>query len=587
MAETKEWTVMFYFASDNPLAPSVVLQLKAIKDAGFHPEANVVAQFDPNTPGTPTHIFDVNNVNKLRYHGTPRIGFGEDDPYIRSLLEDKLWSYQKARDGKSVRGKIKELLLGKHNVDYNPPIPLNHSGANSPRPGHTAEPGPRQSLESFLRFCHYEYPARHYILFILGHGLVVGNDIFLFDEHAEEYSLSLKDLGEVLGTFREEIENKEAKLELVGFHSCSVSSLEVAYELKDTARYMLASQGPAFVGSWPYRQMLIRLFNDLVRHGKGINIKEMCVAIFKYCLYNSADFLLAGYSYDLCLCNLNKVSVMKEGLQRLSKALIDGLDHPLITDLILLSHLKSQSYWRETYTDLFDFCLCLQKRCDHELNSQGENVAASLKEISDACGHVMLQLKSDPDTDQIRDDDDGFIVRAKFAGPAYQYSNGLSVFFPWSRPAEDSNILDEYRKYKMIPDRGTDLSPDLGPSWLAFLEKYFIKTKREPRKSGEEYGGEKQPSEERQLKAKEEQELQEDIASLVYNQEAQLSVYNSLSGAPTPGKANPLDGTGDSCACASIKNYPNDTRPVRKRQKKAADTDQAIPMSNDSLENLL
>jgi len=44
----REWTVMFYFASDNPLAPAIVSQLKAIKNAGYHPDINVVAQFDPN-----------------------------------------------------------------------------------------------------------------------------------------------------------------------------------------------------------------------------------------------------------------------------------------------------------------------------------------------------------------------------------------------------------------------------------------------------------------------------------------------------------------------------------------------------------
>ena len=53
MCEPKEWTIMFYFATDNPLAVSAVSQLKAIKDAGFHHAANVVAQFDPYTEGTP------------------------------------------------------------------------------------------------------------------------------------------------------------------------------------------------------------------------------------------------------------------------------------------------------------------------------------------------------------------------------------------------------------------------------------------------------------------------------------------------------------------------------------------------------
>ncbi len=42
MPETKEWTLMFYLASDNPLAPSIVSQLKALKNAGFHSEANVI-----------------------------------------------------------------------------------------------------------------------------------------------------------------------------------------------------------------------------------------------------------------------------------------------------------------------------------------------------------------------------------------------------------------------------------------------------------------------------------------------------------------------------------------------------------------
>jgi len=75
MPEIKEWTLMFYFASDNPLAISVVSQLKAIKAAGFHPEANVVTQFDPYTEGTPTHIFDVNLINKLKHPGTADFGF--------------------------------------------------------------------------------------------------------------------------------------------------------------------------------------------------------------------------------------------------------------------------------------------------------------------------------------------------------------------------------------------------------------------------------------------------------------------------------------------------------------------------------
>ena len=89
------------------------------------------------------------------------------------------------------------------------------------------------------------------MLFILGHGLVVGNDIFLFDADATEQSLSLKNLATLVGDFKKLIalQNPDSppELELIGFHSCSMSSLEVAYELNGLANYMLASQGPAFV----------------------------------------------------------------------------------------------------------------------------------------------------------------------------------------------------------------------------------------------------------------------------------------------------------------------------------------------------
>ena len=102
----KEWTLMFYFASDNPLAPGIVSQLKALKQAGFHPEANVVVHFDPNAENVPVHIFDVNLVNKIRAEGKPKIGLSLNPPFVRNLVDDKLWGRQKK--------KLLERLLRKN-----------------------------------------------------------------------------------------------------------------------------------------------------------------------------------------------------------------------------------------------------------------------------------------------------------------------------------------------------------------------------------------------------------------------------------------------------------------------------------------
>jgi len=261
--ELKEWTVMFCFATDNPLAPGTISQLKAIKNAGFHREVNVIAQFDPHTLNMPVHIFDVNLVERLKLEHelkkdgkslekASNIGFVGNDPFVRNLVLDKLWD-------PDIAEQIKEQTEGK--IDYNPPIPSVTM---------SSEENPKESLARLLTFCRKNYPARHYMLVILAHGIVVGNDIFMFDEHAsdvdaQQHALTLADLGDVLDKFKDQIckDEPRGELELIGFHSCSMSGAEVAFELRDKANYMMASQGPLYVGSWPYRQILIRLFNDM------------------------------------------------------------------------------------------------------------------------------------------------------------------------------------------------------------------------------------------------------------------------------------------------------------------------------------
>ena len=606
MTVTKEWTLMFYFASDNPLAPGVVSQLKSIKNAGFHPDANVIAQFDPRTEGTPTHIFDVNLVKKLKNHGAPNVGFAGNDPFVRSLLEDKLWGEQRDRTD---RFTIKELIrksLKKDNIIYDPPTPPDGKAGNAFKGHGNKESDPRRSLEDFLEFCADKYPARHYMLFILGHGIIVGNDVFLFDEHADTQSLSLKGLGEVLACFRREVDRQKAQFELVSFHSCSVSSAEVAYELQGTANYMLASQGTSFVGSWPYRNILIRVFNDLIKDGSHINVKKLIIKIFQYCFHNSTDFLMAGYSFDLALCNLKRVRDIKAPLRELSNALLDGLNDPsdgaLVRDLILLAHWKAQSFWQETYTDLYDFCICLSRSIsntnwvDSATGPHGEckkielpewQMTEKLRAINRACGSVMHALMKEKmvtkengnnHEDKRENKCEKLIVRTEYAGPSTQYSHGLSVFFPWSRPSADNPISEEYRSYRFEETL-----------WRTFLEGdgvrkgYYDATLRATRKDEDECDIRTHPQEMQSNETDEvsDAELLEDITSLVYNEEGQLSSDSALY-APSPDyvKTNPKDPLGDSDFCPSIKNYPHDTRARNRKRKVAARSQLSTPLSD-------
>lgn len=553
MPKKKEWTVMFYFASDNPLAPGIVPQLKALKNAGYHPEVNVVVYFDPQPSGTPTHIFDVNAIYKLE-EGNPRIGFTPNDPYVRNLMLDKLWGGEVNRVGTSIRALIQELWVDSGST-YNLPKPPQESPTKSKgKIGHgsNTEPGPENSLGSFLKFCARKYKAKHYMLFILGHGVIVGNDVFLYDEHGATNSITLKQLGDLLQQFKDD--TPRAELELISFHSCSMSGLEVAFQLQGKAKYMLASQGPAFVGNWPYTQILVRLFNDVGKrpaYNSDIDVEKMVIQIFDYVLHNSTDFILAGHSFDVALCDLRKLSAIEKPLQGLSQALIEGLKDGMVTNCILLAHLQSQSHWEDNYTDFYDFCFCLYRYCEQFGKATGN--MGPYKDISDQCDLVMNALRK-----KNADYPDNPIVLAEFAGPASQYSHGLSIFFPWTRPIEDKTIMQEYEtSYEF---RRTN--------WFKFLDRYWG-----PKQYGDSFEGStmrKPVHDEFDPKAipveltgrkKLRAELREDMFSRMFN------AY----GLPIPEEAlvktHPLHPLGGICTCGSMKNYFYDTRKQSERRK--------------------
>ena len=593
MPDIKEWTLMFYCASDNPLAPGIISQLKAIKAAGFHKQANVIAQFDPYTEGTPTHVFDINIINKLETPEECNLGFDDEDPFVRTLVEDKLWRDERDREGVLMRDRIKKTVA----PEYAPGVPPNWAIQTN---GHRYELNPLMSLEEFLRFCSSRYPAKHYMLFILGHGVVVGNDMFLFDEHADEHSLSLTGLRRVLENFTLDIKSHYGSFELVSFHSCSVSSMEVAFELRKTAKYMLASQGATFVGSWPYREILLRVFKDLKRYKNKLSnaqIREMFTKIFSYCLHNSTDFLLAGYPFDLCLCDLTRVEAVKPELNKLSSALIEALEDCHCKESIQLAHLEAQSFYGEMYTDLIDFCRCLYigpksgaaqpgpelpagpaidsaavvaaaepaaeavyagvpavpgstARVVAEANSQNNG-----KKPAEVDASAAIQVACKKVINALRDT----IVKRGFAGPEYQYSRGLSVYFPWSRPSDDSGILANYAHYQIA--RTVENEP-ASLTWLDFLNAYFEKTRR-TRAIFEEVP-------QRALAEKEPEQLNE-AEKLLEDKIALIYIPAATGGAASfPGslqKTDKTDPMGGDCSCLSIKNYPRDTRRRRERKR--------------------
>ncbi len=274
---------------------------------------------------------------------------------------------------------------------------------------------------------------------------------------------------------------------------------------------------------------------------------------FPICFFNNFDYKLAGYSFDLCLTDLTKVEETKEPLERLSKSLIRALrdKESGARDIIRLAHLDCQSFSNEDYADIYDFCFCLQDRWPWKERGEDQSRRINaLVDVFDACGEVMASLRAGYG----KNDDQNverLVVRSSYAGPAFQYSHGLSIFFPWTEPVVSRFWRQEYG--------GSLLSKQT--SWGRFLRAYFNLTRRETREE------EHRRKDFRQVTNDFDSSLSGRVLELLDDLTARQTAGDQLSkpGPDSPmGKFGPDDPTGTkSCDCPTIKNYPRFTKADR------------------------
>jgi hypothetical protein len=532
MAEGTEWTVMFFFAGDNALSPLIVSQVKAIKDAGFQEHTNVLVHFDSNAKGAPTRLYEVNRERK-KDPELPNTMIGDgNDPYVRNMVEDNIDPVEIDTDAGPASAAIRQALQRPDTVNA------------------------KDALTNFIGFCRENYRAKHYLLFLVGHGLIVGNDTFLPDD-VPESAITLKEFEVILRDFSQQARKEGSAFEMLALHSCSMNAIEVAYQLKGTANYMMASEGTTYVGSWPYRQLMKKLFNTVQSvkpeaRKSSSYVPTLMSKLYYLTLFNATDYMLSGYSLDLSLCNLaeEKFDGLKKPFQNLVARLRQALSNERGKELIQLAHLESQSYWQEDYTDLYDFCVCLRRRCDEANTLQ--------KDIIEACDGVIGKK------DEKANPFDALVVHSDNFGSKYQYSHGLSIYFPWSEPTDDepilvrsaaaqdapqqrpqeeapNSIMGKYEQYAFTTDFGEN-------SWFSFLKDYFKKTKRTSR--ADEGGG---------------GFMIENFVPIVFNPFGALGPGGSKE---TGSYSKETGGYGAGCACPSIKNYPTVEVQIKGKEKK-------------------
>jgi hypothetical protein len=151
---------------------------------------------------------------------------------------------------------------------------------------------------------------------------------------------------------------------------------------------------------------------------------------------------------------------------------------------------------------------------------------------------------------------DNLTTLAAFAGPAFQYSHGHSIFFPWTKPT-DRMWEQEYEDYRLNEKT----------HWRKFLDVYFKQTMRATReKELEKIGRQGKPTLPERSQAKREtgsDKLDTDqLLALIGQIGAHVFAGDGSLAKPGPdapmGSRGPDDPAGaSSCTCPTIKNYPS------------------------------
>jgi hypothetical protein len=122
-----------------------------------------------------------------------------------------------------------------------------------PVPAGQGSTGDQDVLENFLGWVKStkEFQAKNYLLVIWGHAYRLA---FGRDGHD---AMEFPKLSGALEKFKRANRNK--MMDIVGFDACGMSILEGAYQLRDTAGYLVASQVSVPLPGWPYKEILKKM----------------------------------------------------------------------------------------------------------------------------------------------------------------------------------------------------------------------------------------------------------------------------------------------------------------------------------------
>ncbi|MFN2532917.1 MAG: clostripain-related cysteine peptidase [Pyrinomonadaceae bacterium] len=449
MAKKKAaWTVLVYLAGDNNLSTECLFALTEMKKAAPAPHINVVAQFDPQDPFLPTQRYEINRRSSQilfddivdEAHFDPRtreVQFRKESKKAVALARKRREFRGRTQPGRNETRTLAAPIRGDD-------IMSNDTDSSSPI-----------TLYNFISWGIQEYPADHYMVVLSGHAGGTERDYLLRDESSRR-SLTFNELKLVFDQLRGDLGG--SRIEILGMDNCLMCMAEICYELRESVDIIVGCESYSPASGWPYRRILERMRSDCngprSPHEK-LGPTQVAKAIVDEYVNYYADYWLAGLSIAQSALDVTQVDGLKVTVDTFADSLNKKLNGRARTaanrqarldgfmEALVLAHWEAQSYNGELYVDLYDFCDCLERR-------------STDKEVRRQCQNVKKFIASK------------FVLASGFSGAKYQYSHGVSLYFPWDQ------VASSYFNLEFV-------SGSPGRGWAGFLDTYVAVTRRGPR----------------------------------------------------------------------------------------------------------
>jgi len=421
----KDWTVIMYFAGNNNLREEMLFAVKEMFRVGPIKNVDVVVLFNANgrfrqfTLSTDADAPKISSPNGLDFD------LGDKQHLLKNQTT------------RSEQLKATDLVQ-------------------------------RDIVTPFICRTIKKHRAQHYMLVLSGHGTGAIGD-FLANERPMDH-MTVPGMADMLKAVQKDVD-KFDKFDILGLDSCLMSMAEVACEVAPFVHYMVANEGFDPATGWNYGAVL-----DLMKKTNWLGKpRELAEELLKtYIEYYSDYAYVVDTSVDQSVLDLtpDKVDGFKKTVSTLAGAMRTGLETPAILNAIVLAHWKAQTYKWEQYTDLWDFCDILYKNLAGIENAD---------DIKSSCDELKRIIDGTIPNDESKIDENRLVVFSGWAGPAYQHSHGVSVFFPWARIRDWDGTFDIDRYAKQEP---TKLRFAENNNWDQFLARYLDATLKPVREKG-------------------------------------------------------------------------------------------------------